>query len=168
MVRSQDEVSAAYDFDRAGRFYSRLRARVAGWLRRKAKVSDRASGHLLLLPDLFALLVRLIKDPRIDAATKVELVAVSAYVIAPVDIVPDILLPLGLVDDAVAIAFALSRVVAMMDQAGEDLLREHWEGEGDVLILIQRVLSSADDVLSGRAMRRLRERFARPGGEGAR
>jgi uncharacterized membrane protein YkvA (DUF1232 family) len=117
----------------------------------------------LLLPDLFALLVRLVRDPRIDSSLKAQLLLVSAYVISPIDLIPDFLLPIGLADDTVALAFILSRVVAIMGQAGADMLREHWEGDGDVLDQIQRLIEHADSVLNRRVLDRLRRRF--DGGE---
>jgi uncharacterized membrane protein YkvA (DUF1232 family) len=159
MAQSQDQSSVDYDFERAERFYSKLRARIVAWLNARTNVDGQVREYLLLLPDLFALITRLIADPRIDASLKVQLVAVSAYVISPIDLVPDFLLPVGLIDDVVAIAFVLSRAVRIMEEAGEDILREHWEGEGDVLAQVQGVAGTADAVLNRFILRRLRGLF---------
>ena len=148
------------DIERAGRFYSKLRSRIAAWLEEHTEVSDRVREYLLLLPDLFALLVRLIRDPRIDGSLKLQLIAASAYVISPIDLLPDFLLPVGLVDDAIAVAFVLSRLTRIMGDAGEDILREHWEGEGDILTQIQKIAATADAVIDQRILRRLRRLFA--------
>jgi uncharacterized membrane protein YkvA (DUF1232 family) len=156
-----DQSSVDYDFERADRFYSKLRARIVAWLNARTNVSGRVREYLMLLPDMFALITRLIADPRIDASLKLQLVAVSAYVISPIDLVPDFLLPVGLVDDVVAIAFVLSRVVRIMEEAGEDILREHWEGEGDVLAQVQSVAETADSMLNTVILRRLRRLFTR-------
>jgi uncharacterized membrane protein YkvA (DUF1232 family) len=161
MKPSQDQPSVDYDFERAERFYSRLRKRIVAWLNARANVDGQVREYLLLLPDLFALIVRLIADPRIDASLKLQLIAVSAYVISPIDLVPDFLLPVGLIDDVVAIAFVLSRVVRIMEEAGEDILREHWEGEGDVLAQVQSVAGTADSMLNTAILRRLRQLFTR-------
>ncbi len=149
------------EIQRAERFYTKLRARIRRWLGRH-HVGGRLREYLLLLPDLFALVVRLLRDAHIEPALKTQLVLVSAYVISPIDLIPDFLLPMGLVDDTVAVAFVLSRVAAIMGQAGEDLLYEHWEGEGDVLLQIQRLLAGADQVLNRHVLRRLRRRFDEP------
>jgi uncharacterized membrane protein YkvA (DUF1232 family) len=159
MASSQDQSSVDYDFERAERFYSKLRARIVAWLNARTNVDGQVREYLLLLPDLFALITRLIADPRIDASLKVQLIAVSAYVISPIDLVPDFLLPVGLLDDIVAIAFVLSRVVRLMEEAGEDILREHWEGEGDVLAQVQSVAGTADGMLNKIILRRLRRLF---------
>jgi uncharacterized membrane protein YkvA (DUF1232 family) len=156
-----DQSSVDYDFERAERFYSKLRARIVAWLNARTNVSGRVREYLMLLPDMFALITRLIADPRIDASLKLQLIAVSAYVISPIDLVPDFLLPVGLIDDIVAIAFVLSRVVRIMEEAGEDILREHWEGEGDVLAQVQSVAETADSMLNTVILRRLRRLFTR-------
>ena len=119
----------------------------------------------LLLPDLFALVIRLLRDPRIDASLKRQLIGASAYVIAPVDFIPDIFLPIGLTDDTIALAFILSRVVAVLGTAGEDLLHEHWEGDGDVLHQIERLSAGANKVLNTWIVRRLGRRFGLGGGK---
>ena len=150
-----------HEIQRAERFYTRLRARLHRWLGQH-HVGGRLREYLLLLPDLFALLIRLLRDAHIEPALKRQLILVSAYVISPIDLIPDFILPIGLVDDTVAVAFVLSRVAAIMGQAGEELLYQHWEGEGDVLLQIQRLLAGADQVLNRHVLGRLRKRFDEP------
>ena len=156
MNPSHDVSSPDYDVQRADRFYTRLRRRITRWLNRHTGVGDRIRDVLLLLPDLFALVIRLIRDPRIDRGPKLQLIAVTTYVISPIDLVPDFLLPFGLIDDTVALAFVLGRIVRMMDQAGEDVLREHWEGQGDVLDRIQWIASNASRWLGAGTLGRLK------------
>ena len=158
MKELQTIQSAEDEAGRAEKFYTRLRARLAAWLA-EHHVSDTIRGYLLLLPDLFALLIRLLRDGRIEGSLKKQLILVSAYVISPIDLIPDVMLPLGLVDDTVAVAFILSRVVKIMGQAGEDILREHWDGEGDIVPQIQKISQTADAVLSSGIMKRLRKLF---------
>jgi uncharacterized membrane protein YkvA (DUF1232 family) len=151
--------AAEQELARAERFYSRLRRRVSRWFERRGRVAAGVAPVLLLLPDLFALLLRLIRDPQVAGRAKVSLLAVTAYVVSPFDLVPDFLLPWGLIDDAVAAALVLSQVVRLMDAAGEEALRRHWEGSGDALMAIQRVLGAADELLGRRVLKRLRRRF---------
>ena len=148
--------SPSFDAERAARFYSRTRGRIAAWLRDRTGIPPAVRETLLLVPDLFALVVRLILDPRVDGSLRAQLVLVSVYVISPVDFIPDFLLPGGLLDDAVAMAFVLSRLARIMASSGESILREHWEGEGDALAQIQRVTAAADKVLDGVLLKRLR------------
>ncbi len=144
---------------RAERHYARLRRRASRWLA-EHRLGGLRGEMVLLLPDLFMLLIRLLRDGRIAAGLKVQLLAASAYVIAPFDLVPDFLVPAGLSDDVVAVAYVLGRVVAIMGQAGEDVLREHWAGSGDILEQVRRVAAVADRVVNGWALRWLRRRFA--------
>lgn len=145
---------------RAERFYSRLRAKVAAWLERR-RVRGPLREYLLLLPDFFALVIRLLRDPRVESGLKAQLLAASAYVITPLDFVPDILAPLGLADDTIVLALIISRVAALLGQAGGDVLTEHWEGEGDVLEQVRRVLGAADRVVNHRIVNILRRRFGK-------
>lgn len=158
------KVTLAGEVERAERFYGRLRRRVGNWLDRHHMGGKRLE-YALLLPDLFALLIRLLRDPRIDASLKRQLVGASAYVIAPVDFIPDIFLPIGLTDDTIALAFIFSRVVAVLGTAGEDLLREHWEGDGDILHQIEQLSAGANKVLNTWIVRRLGRRFGLSGGK---
>ena len=158
MERPRSEQPNLPDTKRAQRSYARLRARVAAWLEHH-DVSDQVREYLLLLPDLFALLIRLMRDPRVDRSLKWQLGIVSAYVISPIDLIPDFILPLGLIDDTVALAFVLSRVVRIMGVTGEEVVREHWEGEGDVLMQIQKIAKTADRLLNDRLISRLGRLF---------
>jgi len=143
---------------RAERFYTRLRMRTSRWLARRG-VGSRARDYMLVLPDLFALLIRLVRDPRVDRSLKAQLLLASAYVVSPIDLIPDILMPLGLADDTLALAFALSRVAALMGHTGEMVLCEHWEGGGDILDQLRRIIATADHVLNRRVFSRLNQRF---------
>lgn len=77
------------------------------------------------LPNLFKLLIRLLKDPRISTLDRVLFAAVMTYVLLPVDLIPDALSFLGLADDLYLVGLALNR---LFSRAGPDMLLEHWEG----------------------------------------
>jgi uncharacterized membrane protein YkvA (DUF1232 family) len=169
MTASESQAESAptpevvYDVERAERHYTRLRRAIAAWFaRRGGKVGGALGEVLLLLPDLFALVIRLMGDPRLPRWTKVQLAAATAYVISPIDFIPDFIFPIGLIDDTVALAFVLSRIVVLMEGAGAEILAEHWEGPGSVLGALLKVAGAADDLLSGRVADALRKTF---GGE---
>jgi uncharacterized membrane protein YkvA (DUF1232 family) len=157
------EVEAEVDLEHAKKFYTRLRRRIDGWFERRGKVGDRIGEVLLLLPDFFALVLRLMRDPRIAGRTKLELAAVTAYVLSPIDLIPDFLFPIGFADDALALALVVGRVAKLMGDAGEAILEEHWEGEVSVLQAITKVTNAVDALLNKRIVRQLRRRFG--GGE---
>ena len=163
MTSPEEETELTVDLDHADRFYTRLRRKIDGWFERRGKVGDRIGEVLLLLPDFFALVLRLMRDPRIEGRTKLELAAVTAYVISPIDLIPDFLFPIGFVDDAVALALVVGRVAKLMGEAGEAALEEHWEGEASALHAVTSVTNAADALLNKRVVKQLRRRFG--GGE---
>ena len=64
------------------------------------------------------------------------------------DLLPEILLgPIGLIDDLIVDATALSR---LLKSVHPDIVREHWSGQGDALDAIHRVTSWADTQLPSR------------------
>ena len=90
---------------------------------------------LRLLPDLLRLLRRLAADRSLPRAVRVRLVLLLAYLVFPIDLVPDFVPILGYADDAVIVALVLRSVVR---RAGEDALRRHWPGSAQGLdVLLQ-------------------------------
>lgn len=130
-------------------YYTRVREKIVKWADGAGADRD-ITGYVLLIPDIMALFVRLMADPRISPALKFEIAAASAYIISPIDLLPELALgPAGLIDDAIVAVVALNRVVRMMGQAGEDVLRQYWNGSEDILKVISDLLDKADRFVSG-------------------
>ncbi len=118
---------------RERRTYDVLRTKVAG------SNLDKRSGlrdMLLLLPDLMVLLFRLARDSRVPLGAKSLAVLGIAYVLSPVDLIPDFFGPIALVDDLLVVAVVLSRIFSMVHP---DLVRSHWSGKGDALDAVRNV-----------------------------
>lgn len=77
------------------------------------------------LPNLVRLLFGLLKDPRVSRIDKILFAAVMAYVVLPVDLMPDFMGVFGLADDLYLIGLSLNR---LFTHAGSRILLEHWEG----------------------------------------
>ncbi len=124
---------------RETRLYDRLRARVV------PSIPGARSGLrdlLLMLPDLVVLLGRLARDRRVPASAKVIALLGISYALSPIDLLPDLLLgPLGMIDDLLVVAAALSRI---LNQVHPDLVRSHWSGQEDFLLALQRVTDWAE------------------------
>ena len=113
---------------------------------------------LLALPDLVVLVLRLLRDARVRPGDKAIALLGVAYVLSPVDLMPEFLFgPVGLLDDALILALTVSRLV---NRVHPDVVRGHWSGQGEVLDAIQRVSAWAERQVGGR-MRRALERFTR-------
>jgi uncharacterized membrane protein YkvA (DUF1232 family) len=97
------------------------------------------------IPAFIKLLARLMRDPRVSRLDRVIVGAVLAYFVSPVDLVPDLVFPvLGQVDDIYFLALALSRLV---NNAGTEVLLEHWDGEESSLELLLSGLDRASAIL---------------------
>ena len=62
---------------------------------------------ILHLPKFLKLFSRLFKDPRVSLAPKLVPLGVLGYLILPVDLLPDVLLGLGQLDDLVVLLLGL-------------------------------------------------------------
>lgn len=135
-------------------FYQALRVRISDWLASKGKGFKHAQ-LLLLAPDLFHLLTRLMLDSRIPAAEKAGLGAAIAYFISPIDLLPEALLgPIGYIDDVALAAYAINRLI----NAGHGAVaKELWAGDGDLLASVQRILEVADQAIGSGVWERVKK-----------
>ncbi len=83
-----------------------------------------------LLPDLLRLVARLARDRDLPCRVRLLLWLLLAYLASPVDLVPDVVPVVGLLDDLVAVVLVLG---AVLRAAGEPALRRHWPGREDGL-----------------------------------
>jgi uncharacterized membrane protein YkvA (DUF1232 family) len=99
------------------------------------------------VPSFIKLFGRLATDPRVSKLDKAIVAAVLVYLVSPVDLVPDWVIPVvGQIEDVYLLALALSRLV---NNAGVDVLMDHWEGDVASLESALSVLDRAGSVLPG-------------------
>ncbi len=111
---------------------------------------------IMLLPNFLKLLYRLVQDSRVPSQNKVLLGVVIAYVLSPIDIVPDFIPVLGQLDDLLAVALV---VKGLFEAAGEDVVLEHWDGPEGLLEIVNSVLNVAAQLLPQKAYERIYKRF---------
>jgi uncharacterized membrane protein YkvA (DUF1232 family) len=102
--------------------------------------------YALLAPRLVKLLWRLARDPRIPARNKAVLFLVATYLASPIDVLPDFLPGIGQLDDLILAALALDQ---MLNRVPEDIVREHWEGDEDVLAVVREILDVSTGFIPG-------------------
>ena len=102
--------------------------------------------YALLVPNLGKLIWRLARDPRVPARSKASLVMLGGYLVSPVELIPDFLPGIGQLDDIVVAAFVLDQ---MLNRVPAEIVREHWEGDRDVLEIVQEVLDIATGFVPG-------------------
>lgn len=88
------------------------------------------------IPDCVVLVNRLVADDRVPRRRKAVLIALVAYLVMPVDLVPDFLPVIGVLDDAVIAAFAIRYALR---SGGRALLAEHWPGPSGSLAVVERL-----------------------------
>ena len=101
------------------------------------------------IPNFVKLLWRLGQDSRVPTGSRILMFSSLAYVLFPIDFLPDVIPGVGQIDDALLIIYAINRVLR---SAGPDVLDEHWDGSPNVLNLIQ----GASDVGATLVPKRLR------------
>jgi uncharacterized membrane protein YkvA (DUF1232 family) len=140
--------------ERAERFYDRLRTRIRSYVENKGSAVGKTAEFLLLVPDVFILLWRLLNDARVSGKNKVLLGSGVAYFVFPFDLLPEAFLgPIGYLDDLVLAVYILNRMLVDTDAA---ILREHWSGSEDVLATIQKVLNAADSLVGRDLLQRIK------------
>jgi uncharacterized membrane protein YkvA (DUF1232 family) len=95
-----------------------------------------ARGALRLLPDVLRLVRRLAADGSLPRGVRIRLWLLLAYLVCPIDLVPDFVPVLGYGDDVVVVAWALRSVVR---RAGREALTRHWPGEPAGLVMVGRL-----------------------------
>jgi uncharacterized membrane protein YkvA (DUF1232 family) len=99
------------------------------------------------IPNFVKLLARLARDPRVSKVDKAVVAAVLVYLVSPVDLIPDWVVPVvGQMEDVYLLALALSRLV---NNAGIEVLMDHWDGEMTSLETALAALDRAGSVLPG-------------------
>lgn len=132
------------------RFYDKVRRQLRDKLNEyRHKLGDRTADYLLLLPDLFVLFVRLARDKRVPKEPKVVAGITLAYLISPIDIIPDVIFGVGWVDDVVLAVYAIKRIIVDVDQ---EIVLEHWTGDADLLEKVQEIIEKADDLVGSRVV----------------
>lgn len=105
---------------------------------------------VMLIPNFLKLLYRLFRDSRVPMAEKAMLVGAIAYVVSPLDLLPDVIPFIGQVDDLYLIGLVMLRLLARTD---DEVIQEHWEGRGDLASLVNKIVRAAQFVLPKKMQR---------------
>ena len=81
---------------------------------------------------------RLARDPRVPRRRRLLLLALAGYLVMPIDLIPDFIPVIGLLDDALLVVLVLRGVLRA---AGPDAVREHWRGSEAGLAAVLRAAS---------------------------
>lgn len=111
--------------------------------------------YIRQLPQYVRLLGGLITDPRVALTDKLLVAGAIAYIVMPIDLIPDFIPFFGEIDDLYILILALQRLIA---NAGRPVLLAHWSGDPEDLadLNLRGALTAAAFFLPKRLRRRLR------------
>lgn len=92
-----------------------------------------------LLPDTIRLLKRIAFDRAVPLRVRVRVWLLLAYLLFPIDLVPDFIPVIGYADDVIVTVLALRGIVR---QAGTATLERHWSGTPEGLAEVWRLLGT--------------------------
>lgn len=104
----------------------------------KSQAANMVKEALLFIPNFIKLMYRLVQDERVSKTDKALLLGTIVYVASPLDFLPDFIPFLGKVDDILLIALVLKR---LMDSAGREMMLEYWDGNDDLLLLLEKIVN---------------------------
>jgi uncharacterized membrane protein YkvA (DUF1232 family) len=89
-----------------------------------------------IIPDTVRLVRRLAADKTLHRGVRIRLWLLLAYLVSPIDIVPDFVPVVGFADDALVTSIVLRSVIR---RAGAEAVTSHWPGTPDGLATLFRV-----------------------------
>jgi len=140
-------------------FYRNLRAKITAWAKSQ-NIDASYRDYILLVPDLFHFLTQLIMEPKVALRDKAFVGIAVAYVLSPIDFIPDALFPLGLVDDLIVMVIVLDTVLGNVPRG---FVKKHWAGSGDLFTAVRESLAKADDWVGKGMFRRLKNYLKKQG-----
>jgi uncharacterized membrane protein YkvA (DUF1232 family) len=107
------------------------------------------------IPNFLRLLYGLVTDSRVANIDKLVLAGAIAYILMPIDIIPDFIPFIGEVDDVFILILAIQRLIS---NAGRAVVADHWMGDAAELssLILERILAYCAFFLPRRVRRRLR------------
>jgi uncharacterized membrane protein YkvA (DUF1232 family) len=112
-------------------------------------------GTISEIPNFLRLLYGLITDGRVNAVDKLVVAGAIAYILLPVDVIPDFVPFLGEVDDVFLLILAIQRLIS---NAGRTVVQAYWPGDPSDLtdLNLEKILAACAFFLPRRMRRRLR------------
>jgi uncharacterized membrane protein YkvA (DUF1232 family) len=139
-------------------FYEELRTATAEWFCEHNM--EKGADYILLAPDFFYLLCKLVIDEKVMVNEKLKLGLAITYFLSPIDFIPESLLgTFGFIDDVALAAYVLNSILSVTPAS---VIRKHWLGKKDILQEIENILAKVDQVIGGGLWRRIMDYFDNP------
>lgn len=123
----EEEIRESEERGKTEDIYTLGREKISNKLPEKIK---KYSDYIFIIPDIAALLTRLLKDNRVSIKTKLILSGAVAYIVVPTDIIPDKIPFIGKIDELAVAFFALNRIVK---DVPIHIILENWQDRKSVV-----------------------------------
>lgn len=133
-VESTEEEKGTEERGKVEDLYTVGRIQVENKLPQKVK---KYSDYIFVIPDIAALIYRLLKDDRVSTKTKLIISASVAYIAVPTDIIPDKIPFVGKIDELAVAFFALNRIVKDVPM---HIILENWQGKNDIILVVKNII----------------------------
>ena len=147
-------IKKAMDEEIQKSFYKKMRKKIDNYIKKHPK--SKYINYLVAAPDFFYLLCKLLTDNRVPMINKAQIAAAILYFVSPLDILNDLIPGIGLVDD---ILIAVKVLKSLLDSVEEEVLKENWPGDGDVILQIKQLLELGDSVVGKNIWGKIKDFF---------
>lgn len=149
LSKEEDECTDISTINKVKDNYSIGRDYVENKLSEKAK---KLSDYIFVIPDMVALIYRLLKDKRVPMRTKMIISAAVAYIACSRDIIPDKIPFIGKIDEISVAFFALDRIVSDIPVY---IILENWEGKNDIILVIKSIIEYVTNFTNAKNVEKL-------------
>lgn len=88
---------------------------------------------------------------------KAKLGMAIAYIISPLDLLPEgIIGPAGYVDDIALAAYVINQLLNEVDNA---IVLKHWKGDGDLLEVVRHIIEVTDEMVGSGLWKKIKSMF---------
>ncbi len=135
-------------------FYHKLRGRIDTWAKegrfqkKTGKWTDPFIQYLMVLPDLMHLMIKLLVDKGISMQVKTYILAAMAYLVSPIDIIPDFIPVAGFADDLIVLVTILNKIINTLEVTMLEKIKIYWAGDGDVFIKVKEIVAVINEFSS--------------------
>lgn len=136
-----------------------VRIRILNWAQEHGReLAKDITEMVLVIPDLVLLLIKLIKDQRVPVELKLKITLAVAYVVSPIDLIPEALgNVLGFVDDTLAMAVLIT---GLIQEIPNEIIYDNWNGRPDILELILKGKDLLSKMLPGNITKKINALFS--------
>lgn len=107
--------------------------------------------YVVLIPDITALLFRLYKDQRVAKELKTNISIALAYLMFPLDIIPDVIPLIGKIDDVAIVFYILQKILCDIP---EEVVLENWEGDTNIVELSREAMTLFNDKFGSKEIKK--------------